>query len=132
MSDSAQTGQSEGLGSAWQRLLSSGDAMFRSRLELAGIELAEERQRLLWLLLLGLLTMLFGLLALVSLTALLVVLLWDVVGPWQTLAVLFLLYAGVTGYCVFRLRAAVENAPVPFSATRAEFEKDGAAWRARS
>ncbi len=132
MSDSAQTGQSEGLGTAWQRLLSSGGAMFRSRLELAGIELAEERQRLLWLLLMGLFAVLFGLLALGSLTALLVVLFWDVVGRWQTLAVLFLLYAGITGYCVFRLRAAVQNAPTPFAATRAELEKDCATWRARS
>lgn len=132
MADSAQSPSetSSSLGAAWQRLLGSGSAMLQSRIELASIELAEERTRLQTLLLLGLVAVFFALLALGSLTALLVILFWER-GHWQTLTVLFLLYAAVAAYSVWRLRQAVRNAPTPFAATRAEFAKDSALWRTR-
>lgn len=127
----AQSTEPDGLGVAWQRLLRSAGTLLQSRLELAAIELGEERQRLQALLLLGLLAVLFGLLALGGFTALLVILLWPL-GHWQVLSALTLLYAGVAGFCVVRLRAAIHNAPPPFAATRAELAKDSAVWRARS
>lgn len=129
----AENGQGEapqGLGAAWQRLLRHGSALLQSRIELFAIELGEERQRLQTLLLFGLVALLFGLLALGSLTALIVILFWEM-GRWQVLTLLSLLYAGVAAYCVYRLREALRNAPPPFSATRAEFAKDSAVWRAR-
>ena len=131
MAETVQGAEPQGVGAAWQRLLSSGGTLLQSRLELVAIELGEERQRLQTLLLLGLVAVLFGLLALGSLTALLVILFWDL-GHWQVLTVLTLLYVGVAAYCVYRLRAALRNAPGPFAATRAEFAKDSAVWRTRS
>lgn len=130
MVETGQGEQPQGIGAAWQRLLSHGGALLQSRIELAAIELGEERQRLQTLLLLGLVAVFFGLLALGSLTALLVILFWNL-GHWQVLTVLTLLYAGVAIYCIDRLRRAVRNAPPPFAATRAELSKDSAAWRAR-
>lgn len=129
MPDSDQA--SAGLGAAWQRLARSAASLVQSRLELAAIELGEERQRLQTLLLLGLFAVLFGLLALGSLTALLVIVFWSL-GHWQVLSALALLYAVVAVACIARLRALVRDAPPPFAATRAELAKDSAAWRARS
>lgn len=131
MADEAQTGKAEGLSAAWQRLVIRGSAMLQSRIELASIELAEERQRLQTLLLFGLVAVFFALLALGSLTALLVILFWDR-GHWQVLTALAVVYVGVAVYSVYRLRDAIRNAPAPFAATRAEFSKDCAVWRTRS
>lgn len=131
MAETGQGAEPQGVGAAWQRLLSRGGTLLQSRLELAAIELGEERQRLQTLLLLGLVAVLFGLLAMGSLTALLVILFWDL-GHWQVLTALTLLYVGVAAYCVYRLRAALRNAPAPFAATRAEFAKDSAVWRTRT
>ncbi|MGC9236908.1 MAG: phage holin family protein, partial [Thiomonas sp.] len=89
MAENGQPTDTEGVGAAWQRLLSRGSSLLQSRLELAALELGEERQRLQIQLLLGLLAVLFGLLALGSLTALLVILFWDL-GHWQVLTVLTL------------------------------------------
>ncbi len=131
MAKDAQPGQSEGLGAAGQRLLSSAAALLQSRVELASIELAEERQRLVALIVLGAVAMLFGLLAVGSLTALLVILFWDR-SHWLVLALLCLLYIAVAAYGVYRIRAAIRHAPAPFAATRAELAKDAAVWRSRA
>ncbi|MDY0331702.1 MAG: phage holin family protein [Thiomonas sp.] len=130
-SDDAQPGQSEGLGAAGQRLLGSAAALLQSRIELAGIELAEERQRLVGLLVLGTVVVLFGLLALGSLTALLVILFWDR-SHWLALALLCLLDIAVVAYCIYRIRAAIRQAPAPFATSRAELAKDAAIWRSRT
>ncbi|MDD4887494.1 MAG: phage holin family protein [Thiomonas sp.] len=130
MTETGQGAEPQGVGAAWQRLLSRGGVLMQSRMELAAIELGEERQRLQTLLLFGLVAVFFGLLALGSLTALLVILFWNL-GHWQVLTLLSLLYAGVAAYCAYRLREALRNAPPPFAATRAEFAKDSAVWRAR-
>jgi|YelNatPaOPRAMG01_1025707.scaffolds.fasta_scaffold01826_3 uncharacterized membrane protein YqjE len=131
MAENGQTPEPEGVVAAWQRLLSRAGTLLQSRLELAAIELGEERQRLQTQLLLGLVAVLFGMLALGSLTALLVILFWER-GRWQILTVLTLLYTGAVAYCIYRLRTIQRNAPAPFAATRAEFAKDSAVWRSRS
>ena len=131
MSNDAHTGQPEGLGAAWQRLIGSAASLLQSRIELASIELAEERQRLLSLLVLGAVAVLFGLLAVGSLTALLVILFWDR-SHWLVLSALCVLYFCVAAYGLYRIRQTIEQAPVPFAATRAELAKDAAVWRARS
>jgi uncharacterized membrane protein YqjE len=67
-------------------------AILRNRVELAGIELAEEKERLLAILFVGVAAMLLGTVALVTLTALVAVLFWDSY-RWQSLAVLFAILA---------------------------------------
>ena len=131
MSNDARSGQPEGLGPAWQRLIGSAASVLQSRIELASIELSEERQRLVTLLLLGLVAVLFGLLALGSLTALLVILFWDR-SHWAVLTALSVVYCAVVTYSLYRIRQAIEQAPPPFATTRAELAKDAAVWRVRS
>ncbi|CUA92906.1 phage holin family protein [Thiomonas bhubaneswarensis] len=131
MSNDEHSSQPDGLGAAWQRLTASAASLLQSRIELASIELAEERQRLLALAVLGAVAVLFGLLAVGSLTALLVILFWDR-SHWAVLTALCVLYFGVAAYCLYRIRQATLHAPVPFATTRAELAKDAAVWRSRS
>lgn len=131
MSNDARSGQPEGLGPAWQRLIGSAASVLQSRIELASIELSEERQRLVTLLLLGVVAVLFGLLALGSLTALLVILFWDR-SHWVVLTALCVVDFVVVAYSLYRIRQAIEQAPPPFATTRAELAKDAAVWRVRS
>lgn len=121
-----------GIAAAWRRLMGVGGAVLQGRLELAGIEFEEEVRRWSGIAILGAVAAVFALLTLAGLSALLVILSWSRIGPWQVLTILCVAYAAIAAYCVSRLRAAIRNAPPPFAATRAEFEKDRAAWRARS
>ncbi|MGE0072535.1 MAG: phage holin family protein [Thiomonas sp.] len=130
MTETDPNAQPHDLRAAWQRLVDSGGSLLRSRLELAGIELAEEWKRLQRVLLLLLVAAVAALLAIGSFTALLVIALWDR-SHWLVLAVLGAAEAGVVAYCLFRLRAALHDAPPPFAATRAELAKDGAMWRSK-
>ena len=79
-----------------RRLLTIGE----NRLELLTVEVQEERERLLHAFLLALGVAAFGLLAGVTLTAAIVVLLW----AWSPVAVLLLLTAlyGAAGICLWR------------------------------
>ncbi|VVE84645.1 phage holin family protein [Pandoraea sputorum] len=103
--------------------------MVQSRLELAGIELAEEKERWMGVACLGLAAMLFGVLALVSLTALMIVVFWD---TYRLAAItgIFIVYFLLAGWCATRARDILRKAPMPFEATLAEFEKDRNALRA--
>ncbi len=112
-----------GLKSAVARFAGSALALARTRLELAGVEFAEERERLqvrLALLFAGVLLLVFALLGLATFV---VVLFWEtnrfaaILGASATCAV-----AGVV--LVLRARAIGRDAPAPFSATLAEFDKD--------
>jgi uncharacterized membrane protein YqjE len=95
----------------------------QTRLALFGIELAEEKDRIVGALVVATLAGIFGLVALISLTALIVIVLWDSY-RWQPLLVLTLLYGGIALTGILRLRHAVLHAPPSFEATRAEFEND--------
>ena len=87
-----------------QRLLTIGE----NRLELLTVEVQEERERLLRALLLALGAAVFGLLAAMTLTALVVVLLWDC-SHWAALLTLAVLY-GAAGICLYRrLTALLRN-----------------------
>ena len=79
-----------------RRLLTIGE----NRLELFTVEVQEERERLLRALLLALGAAVFGLLAGMTLTALVVVLLWDC-SHWAALLTLTVLY-GAAGVCLYR------------------------------
>ncbi|MGA2555481.1 MAG: phage holin family protein [Verrucomicrobiota bacterium] len=79
-----------------RRLLTIGE----NRLELLTVEVQEERERLLQALLLALGVAAFGLLASVTLTGLVVILLWDC-SHWAALLALTVLY-GAAGICLYR------------------------------
>ncbi|VVE85401.1 phage holin family protein [Pandoraea sputorum] len=104
-------------------------AIVQSRLELIGIELTEEKERLKGVAFLGLAAMLFGVLALVSLTALVIVVFWDTY-RLPAISGVFIMYFLLAGWCAARARDILRKAPMPFEATLAEFEKDRNALRA--
>nr|WP_237165378.1 phage holin family protein [Pandoraea vervacti] len=103
--------------------------IFQSRLELIGIELSEEKERLVGVAFLGLAAMLFGVLALMSLTALMIVVFWD---TYRLPAVtgIVIVYFLLAGWCATRARDILREAPLPFGATLTEFKKDRNALRA--
>ncbi|TMS56822.1 hypothetical protein MW7_017310 [Imbroritus primus] len=104
-------------------LLGNVAAMARTRLELASVELAEEKARLMQQAFLGLLGLAFLSLGMIALTALIVILCWDTY-RWQVLAGLVALYFGIAAYCLVRVRRQLQDAPAMFEATLAELDKD--------
>ncbi len=114
-----------GMASALSKIAGAFASIAQTRVEIFGIELAEEKDRLLSTLLLSLVALMVGLLALIGLSALVVVVLWDSY-RWQPLAILSLIYVLIAAYCAIRVRDAIRHAPPPFETTRAEFENDWA------
>lgn len=112
-----------GLGVSLRALLAHGLALFATRGELASLELAEARDRLIAWLLLGALAALLLLAALTTLPLWLALLFWD--GP-RVLAVglLALLYL-LGGVALFAyLRRQIATAPATLAQTREELRKD--------
>lgn len=106
-----------------RRMIASVVALFHARLELIGIELAEERGRLVSVLFLGLVAVMFAMMACISLTALIAAAFWDTY-RWQVLAGITGVYALAAVICAFRARAGLHAAPIVFEATLHEFQKD--------
>ncbi len=92
------------------------------RLELLSVELQEERERLMFALLLALCAAVFGLLAGIVLTLLLVVLTWDR-SPAITLAVLLVTYAGA-GLVAYRRLIRLQRESKLLPATMEQLQKD--------
>jgi uncharacterized membrane protein YqjE len=109
-------------------MLSSVFALLQTRLELLGIELAEEKERLLVVLFLGLAAMMLGMMALVSLTVLIAIAFWDTY-RWQALAGITIVYAVAALICALRARSGLREAPLVFEGLLEEFEKDREAFR---
>lgn len=95
----------------------------QTRVALFGIELAEEKDRIVGALVIATLAGVFGLVAVINLTALIVIALWDSY-RWQPLLILTVLYSVIAVAGILRLRHAARHAPPSFEATRAEFEND--------
>ncbi|OXC76315.1 phage holin family protein [Caballeronia sordidicola] len=106
-----------------RRIVSSVFAIFETRLELIGIELAEEKERLIGVLFLGLAAMMLTMMALITLTVLVAIAFWDTY-RWQSLAAITVAYALVAVLCAVRARAGLFEAPNVFDSTIAEFKKD--------
>jgi len=106
----------------FRRILVSGLSLLRNRIELATVELNEEKLRLLEVLLLGAVAVFMGMLALLTLTAMVVVLLWAM-RPWP-LVVFSALYTGLTVTACLLAKRRIRQWPPSFSATMAELEKD--------
>ncbi|MGO4808015.1 phage holin family protein [Cupriavidus sp. 2MCAB6] len=98
-------------------------AMVQTRLELASVELAEERARLIKMALLACFGLVFFGLALVTLTVLIAILFWDTY-RWQALCVLVACYLTACAACLAFARHLARNAPPLFEATLAEIDKD--------
>jgi len=103
-------------------------AILRTRLELISIDIAEEKERLLLTLFVGLAGMLFALMALVTLTALIAAAFWDSY-RWQALAIITLAYALGALLCGLKAWSSVRHAPGIFATTVAELEKDAEAFK---
>ena len=101
-----------------RRLLTVGE----NRLELLAVEMQEGRERLLHAFLLALGVAAFGLLAGLTLTAAIVVLLWD----WSPVAVLLILTAvyGIVGACLYRRLARMLRDWQTLSASLDQLRKD--------
>jgi uncharacterized membrane protein YqjE len=99
-----------------------------TRLELLGIELSEEKDRLLTAMFVGLAAMLFGMMALIAFTFLIAATFWDTY-RWQSLTVLCLVYLLLAVLCALRARHRFRASPLMFQATLGELEKDREMFR---
>ncbi|MEO8849230.1 MAG: phage holin family protein [Casimicrobiaceae bacterium] len=112
-----------GLRDSLSRLAANALSLAHTRLALAGVELAEERDRLksqLTLLVVGGVAAGF---AVLWASALVVALFWDTHREGAIVGVT-LFYAVVSAWALWRATAIRRDAPAPFSATLAELEKD--------
>lgn len=96
------------------------------RVSYALLELADARDALLRLLLVGAAALATAVLALISLSALIVLLCWDALG-WVSLLLLFVVYAGAALLLLRRARRIVVEGQLDLSETMAELRKDHAA-----
>ncbi|WP_250452214.1 phage holin family protein [Caballeronia sp. ATUFL_M2_KS44] len=106
-----------------RRIVSSAFAIFETRLELIGIELQEEKERLIGVLFLGLAAMMLAMMALISLTVLIAIFFWDNY-RWEALGGITLLYAVIAIICGLTARSKLRNAPHLFDDTLDQFRKD--------
>lgn len=110
-------------GSTSRRLGAAVLGMLHSHVELFGIELQEQKSRTVSLLLFAGLALVFALLALVALSGLILILLWDNYRMQGMIGLaLFYVLAGV--FCALRLKAAVFDESSPFSGTLEELAND--------
>lgn len=118
-----------GLGEALSGLAGTVVAMLRTRMELATVEFEELTERAKTMLMLVVVATVFGCFALIALSALVVLLLWDSYRLAALLGVA-VTYAVIAGIAVYALkRNAIAR---PFGATLHELERDADALRRRS
>ncbi|MGY4493495.1 phage holin family protein [Pseudomonas sp. TE3610] len=97
--------------------------LLHSHVELFGIELQEQKSRTLSLLLFAGLALVFALLALVALSGLILILLWDNYRMQGMIGLcIFYLLAGL--FCAMRLKAAIFDESSPFHGTLEELAND--------
>ena len=98
-----------------------------TRFELIGIEVAEQRERLVGLLINAIAAVFALSFAALMLTFFVVALFWD--NRIVVIGLFALLYGGIGAWLIARLRGQLENQPPMFAATIAELEKDRDALR---
>jgi uncharacterized membrane protein YqjE len=126
----SEQSRARGLGGAAARLGASLLGLVRTRLELASVELAEERDRVQYHVASLVLAIAMFMFALLFTAAWIVVYFWDT-NRLTAIAVVAILFAAAgAGLLMLRSRA-VRAAPMPFAATIAEFERDRAALAGR-
>jgi uncharacterized membrane protein YqjE len=114
-----------GISELLARLAASFASTLDTRVQLAALEFAEERERTRGLLVAGVVVAIAGFLALLAVNALVVVLAWPRLG-WIGLALLAAFWIVVALVAASRLSAQSRRAQRPFAATIAEFERDRA------
>lgn len=123
------TGQPQGLRGALGAIAATLVAAIHTRVELATIEFAEERERTKRRLVLMLVVAIASAFALLAANALLVLALWDRWGAW-TLVAIVAAHGLLAGWGAWRLAALAAREHRPFDATLAELERDRA-WIAQ-
>ncbi|MDE1167670.1 MAG: phage holin family protein [Pseudomonas sp.] len=112
-----------GAGASSRRLGAALLGLLHSHVELFGIELQEQKSRTVSLLLFAGLALVFALLALVALSGLILILLWDNYRMVGMIGLcLFYVLAGI--FCAMRLKAAIFDESSPFSGTLEELAND--------
>jgi uncharacterized membrane protein YqjE len=125
----AEANQPQGLLASVRGAMGSVLALAQTRFRLLAVELQQEKVRLVDLLLRAALAAILILLALGTLTAGLIYLLWPL-SPLAAFGGLTLLYGGVATWLLLGIRRELKHGPQPFAGTLAEFEKDRACFRA--
>lgn len=126
----AESASRAGLYASLKGLLGSGTALLKNRLELLGVELAEERGRLLALLLWGAVAFAGLAAGLAFLAVLITVLLWEN-NRLLALGVFSALFLGAGFYALSMVSRLARSGSKLFAASLAELERDGAALAAR-
>ena len=128
MSEPGAERPAAGFGGALSGLAATMVAMLRTRLELVTVEFEEQRERTKVMLVLVVIATVFSCLALVALSALLVVLLWSTY-PFAALCGVVLAYVLIAAVALFLLRQNAKAQGRPFAATLSELERDSDALR---
>jgi uncharacterized membrane protein YqjE len=115
---------------AMAQLGASALAMLRTRLELAGVELAEARERVKQMVLLAAIGIVLGLFALLFASLFIIAFFWDDY-RLEAMGGVTLFYVVITALIFARLKKVSSEAPPPFAATLEELEHDAAALRRR-
>jgi uncharacterized membrane protein YqjE len=119
------------LGNALGALAASAIGLVRTRLELATVEFAEERERAKELLVLAICGLLAASFALLFASVLVIAYFWD---SYRLTAVagVVVFYVVIAGLIFTRLKRYGEQSHTPFAATLAELENDAAAIKGKS
>ena len=117
-----------GLAAALSGIAATLVALLRTRLELATVEFEEDRERIKVMLVLIVIATVFACFALVALSALVVVWLWDRY-PLAAIAGVAIFHALIAAGAVLALKQQVQAHGRPFAASLAELERDADAMR---
>ena len=117
-----------GLVAALSGMAATAVALLRTRLELATVEFEEERERIKTMLVLIVVATVFACFALVALSVLVVVWLWDR-SPLLAITGVTIFYVLIAAGAVLALKQQLQAHGRPFAATLAELERDAEAMR---
>jgi len=126
MDDAGAGERTAGLKPSVMRLVAGGVGLLRARLELASVELAEERERVIALLVLAVAGAVLATFAFAAISLVVVAYFWET-HRYQAIVAIGAIYAALAALAFARASSIARRAPHPFSATIAEFEKDRSA-----
>ncbi len=113
----------EGLRDSLGNVASHLMALVQTRIALAGVELAEERDRVKTTLTLAIVGIVFAAFAMMTATLLVIAAFWDT-HRMGAIIIVTVVYAAIAMLALWRASTIRRDAPAPFSATLAELEKD--------
>lgn len=119
---------SSGLRDALSRVAASALALVQTRVALASVEFAEERERIKRSLVLVVVAAVSASFAMLGATLLVVAYFWDS-HRYTAIALVTLFYLLAALFAAWRMAEQRRNAPTPFAATLAELEQDRRSFR---